>query len=555
VKTPTDNDINDINGFTKEIFKPTWFLSRAVTNQSLVMSIAPIPSFLIYDCINTDVDSPLLLERVNAQLNTHSSPALTHAKNYILNTLVKPVAKEPHVDLDATTFMIKAHPDVIKWGIQRLRQLVPTSTTTTTTTAPPAPSTPTSTSYTNPSITTELINAIANLSKSTPTTVTPEKEADTRKLGFSTTGYTKLLSMCGLSESIADEIPTIWEQLAEPKLTKSDKASIIREHLRSNTVYKGAKVPPLKSLTKMIASHNFEGETTMSSLMSAVDGLSPFAVPFLTEVEIDSHNEHADAVDAASMTTVKDVSGNKLVAKVPQSFDPLVKHIQRYVNLLFALFGPQSPLLLALDDVIDALDDYNDTARESMSLRSFATILWVIMLQSRHFAAGKMEGNTAFLPAFTNMTNCIRIAAPIINGMVPPSLYTSKTIATKRTNESTRDMETPKKHKTTETNKTPMQTVHRPEIYNDKLKVAMKPFTSRERLPIVGVLCAAAKTRSNELFPSRKQICIRSQLWGQCNNRCNFEHIKLPQAEIDHVITLLKPAITNPKLVENKVRK
>ena len=544
VKIPTTTDITKINGYTKYITKPIWFLGKNIKNYESIMSIAPIPAFLIYDCINTDIDAPLLLERITATLLSHPTPSLRHAQKYVLNSLVKPSAKENHINLDTATFMKKAHPDVIKWGIQRLQQLLPSSSPS------PVPTTQTPPPTTNTN--NDLITALNNLANG-QRTVTPEKEVDNSKLGFSTSGYTKLLSMCGLTEAVADEIPEMWTQLAETKLTKADKSSIIREHLRTNIRYRGAKVPPLKSLTKMIASHNFEGETSMSSLLSAVDGLSPFAVPFLTETEIDAHNELADAVDAASMTTVKDVSSNKLTAKVPHAFDPLVKHIQRYANLLFTTCGNQSPLLIALDEIIDALDDYNDTARNNMTVKTFASILWVIMLQSRHFAAGKMEGPEAFLPAFTNMTNCIRIAAPVINGMVPSALYSTPT-APKRDRQPDTTSPPTKKSKQ-EHNTKDIETVKRSDIYNPKMAAAMKPFTTRDRLPIVGVLCAAARTRSNELFPSRKQLCIRAQLWGQCNNRCSFEHIKLPQEEIDRVLTLLKPVITNPKLVEDKVRK
>jgi hypothetical protein len=549
VKVPTNTDIDRINGHTKQINKTSWFINKNIDHVEYTMSIAPIPAFLIYDCIGTDIEAPLLLERLTATAESNSSSSLQHARHYILNTLVKPTSKDAHVNLDATTFMKKPQPDAVRWGIKRLQHLIPTSTSPTPT---PTPTTPIS--NTIPSNNSELINALKHLATATAT-VTPEKEPDTSKLGFSTTGFIKLLSMCGLTEAVADEIPTMWTQLSESKLTKTDKASIIREHLRSNIRYRGARVPPLKSLTKMIASHNFEGETTMSSLLSAVEGLSPFAVPFLSETEIDAHNELADAVDAASMTTVKDVSSNKLSAKVPQQFDGLVKHIQRYANLIFTAFGNQSPLLLALDEIIDALEEYNDTARSNMSVKTIAAILWVIMLQSRHFAAGKMEEPNAYLPAFTNMTNCIRIAAPVINGMVPTSLYISPT-TTKRERQADSSPSAPaSKKRKTDNVKSDIETVKRPEIYNAKMATAMKPFTTRERLPILGVLCSAARTRSNELFPSRKQLCLRAQLWGQCNNRCNFEHIKVQQDEIDRVLSLLKPVIDNPKLVDDKVRK
>lgn len=152
-----------------------------------------------------------------------------------------------------------------------------------------------------------------------------------------------------------------------------------------------------------------------------------------------------------------------------------------------------------------------------MSLQSFASILWVIMLQSRHFAAGNMEGmeSQTYLPAFTSMTNCIRIAAPIINGMVPQALYYKPPQQPpKRLMDN--DSNSPnKKQRKSDYSKPSPATITKVlchEIYNSKMETAMKPFVSRPKLPTVGNLCKAAKTWSNELFPGRKRLCIRAQL-------------------------------------------
>jgi hypothetical protein len=217
---------------------------------------------------------------------------------------------------------------------------------------------------------------------------------------------------------------------------------------------------------------------------------------------------------------------------------------------------------MALEDIIDALDDYNDTSRNSMTLKSFTSLLWMVMIQCRHFTAGNMvpdehdssDTSTMYLPAFTSMTNMVRIAAPIVNGMVPPSLYNTPKAKTKREEETQTGHTAAKRPKITD-DKTNITTMYHTDIYNAKMKTAMAPFLTRDRLPTVGSICTAAKTRSNELFPNNKQLCLRSQLWGQCNSACKFEHKKLPQTDIDRALKLLHTATTNPKLVSDKVRK
>ena len=71
-----------------------------------------------------------------------------------------------------------------------------------------------------------LVQAQAKIA--TPTITTPaDIEAET-KLGLSDTAFAKLLTMCGVPLSCADEIPGLWTKLAEKGTSKSDRESTVR---------------------------------------------------------------------------------------------------------------------------------------------------------------------------------------------------------------------------------------------------------------------------------------------------------------------------------------
>ncbi len=79
--------------------------------------------------------------------------------------------------------------------------------------------------------------------------------------------------------------------------------------------------------------------------------------------------------------------------------------LKRFTNLLFALFGGRCPLYIQMYDVVEALLTYQPCARKKFTHQTKASILWIILLQSRHFAAGSMQGTQACLGAFTLMQN------------------------------------------------------------------------------------------------------------------------------------------------------
>jgi hypothetical protein len=229
--------------------------------------------------------------------------------------------------------------------------------------------------------------------------------------------------MCGVPTGCGDDLPPLWEKLNQKHATKADKESAVRLSIQCNIGYKEAKVKPLQTLITMIAKRQFEGEVSLSTMSSATKGLTPFAVPCMTEAKVDQHNKMASAIKKATQTTVTDIKATKMKATTPSTHAGLVLILKRFANLLYAPFGQDSLLFDAMISLIDDLEDFNDTARENFTKKSIATVLWITHLQARHFAGGQMVGENAVLAEFQYMTNAICMKQQVEHGEVPTELY------------------------------------------------------------------------------------------------------------------------------------
>ena len=94
------------------------------------------------------------------------------------------------------------------------------------------------------------------------------------------------------------------------------------------------------------------------------------------------------------------------------------------MNVLYAFFGHRCPLLVQLHELLDDLNEYSENARKNTSKKTIASILWILHLQSHHFAAGRMDGAEEMTASYKAMLTCVCTTAPVLNGDVPEELYT-----------------------------------------------------------------------------------------------------------------------------------
>lgn len=85
--------------------------------------------------------------------------------------------------------------------------------------------------------------------------------------------------------------------------------------------------------------------------------------------------------------------------------------------------------------------------------------------------------------------------------------------------------------------------------YHPKLKEAVKVLRGQGRLPRVQDMCKICNTSSEALF-SRAGICVKGTLFGTCFASCPIQHVEISDEEVDKAITLLKPVLSNPKLLQ-----
>ena len=564
LNTPTFDQFHD--KFDRGHKKASWFKYCDLTSDANLPLLIPVPAICICDGFEYDLDAAIIFERVNA-LPADRQESLKNSihliRTFITAIVVKYKKADPTIFPNIDTYMTQTSSLLNKWKRDRIHTLIPSTkkgTATNATESPVIAQTPSLESAGSrdkaPTWSPEafLTAFQAMTTAATPTTKesTKDTNSDTEKtLGLGTFAYNLLLDLCGLDNSTADEITPLWKQLSEKNLNKSDKLTFVRRAIENRVKWSDAKVLPLNSLLTMIVQRSWEGETTLSSLTSAAKGLTPFGVPCLSESEVTAQNDLADALDAASSTTVKDHSTLKLVASAPTTFDGLVKRIKRFGNLLFAVFDETSALFMQIEDMIEALDSYGEYARTTMSHQTIASILWITHLQSRHYAAGAMKGKKAIKAEFTNMMNAIITKAPVLHMDTPPTLYnTTQTNNTRKREEpSTPTQDSPTKKNKPNDNADRYKLVER-NVMNIKVKTAMTPILNLPRIPNMGKLCRAARANVGDLFPSHKDICIRSQILGKCFTSCTHKHVKLSDREVETALKILEPIIANPSLVK-----
>ena len=123
-----------------------------------------------------------------------------------------------------------------------------------------------------------------------PTTTTEATEPH-EQLGIPRSSYKRLLVQCGLVPGEEDYIPIIWKQLGEKGMTKADKKLVVKHEIKATVLYLGTKLVPFVTLVQMIVKSDFEEDTSRSSLKLTAKGLTPFAVPVLSDMDIDRINE------------------------------------------------------------------------------------------------------------------------------------------------------------------------------------------------------------------------------------------------------------------------
>ena len=369
--------------------------AHEANNRVAIMRIAPIPAFLILDGFNgTDLDAAEILERIDA-LDNKDGAMYMHLKNFLRACLTGHNQGDPCPRLPQDVIYAPT-PNVARvWAQEKFRRSYPALQPV------PANQQP---QVAQPNIAALLAQIMAlqqhqhnNNHDGGAAGEEKKGEEPTDTLNMSQQEIDSTFAMCGLPPGSHVGLLPEWFRLCAAKGTsEAYKKVIIRKHIMTHMRYEDAQVPLTNTILKMAAKRNWlgnEANVDCPSLVNASEGLSPFVVLDLNEDEVAALNAEDDAIASASSVTASELQAthSKRKATVPTTSENFMLMLMCFTNLVFALFGADCPLFSCLVQVVTAVKAFSRSARDKMSHVTRASILWVILKQSRRFALGEMD--------------------------------------------------------------------------------------------------------------------------------------------------------------------
>jgi hypothetical protein len=468
-------------------------------------------------------------------------------------------------------------PEARVWANQQCRTLFPTIMGTAPAfPLPPAPTTPApgtaprqvtppgslpqgSPSYTLDASAIQQLIMHASSANVIPSQDEAKKSADATEFKVSDAEKARMRAMCGLDASAPDAaFPKWFRDLFAKNQDEKDRAHIISHAIERTFMYEDAEVPLYPSLVKMILTRKWTGNDLgrRPAYIHAAAGLSPFAMVDLSEDDVALMQQDYDDLTSASSVSPSEyrAARAKLVAKTPEDGDSFMLMLKRYVNFLFALFQGASPLYKLVKGIVDALREYSPNTRSKLTLDVKSAILWIILLQARRFAQGKMIGETPCLGEFIHMSNLVKAKScemishiEVPTDLLRPSKKRSgaaKTVDT--TNKTVTDADPfPKKGKAT------------PQIqpYSQELKKIFDQPMKDANYHGINRICEYCAVSKEAIIPNMgRDDCIQYLLTGNCKygKQCKFHHKTATKAQVIGITAKLDRFLKDPSGIKGE---
>ena len=506
-----------------------------VNTETSIMKLAPIPAFIVYDGFESDIDAAIVYERVLMQDTDGAEVMYTHLRHFLRSCLQthNKTAHNPSIPLE--NFAATPSTAARQWAKSKFSQMFPTLTEAT---LPPQQET----------ITAALLRDLIQLRQPqapAPATATADKKDEETLLNMSQKEQQQLCKMCGLSlDAQIDDLPAWVVDCAAKNTTDTFRMQILRKQIMKSTFYDDADVPLTNTLLKMAVKRAWvgkDGNINKPSFVNAMDGLSPFVCASLDEDEVARINTQAEMIDSATSVTVQDLAKVKkaLKASVPEEASDFLDMIKAFANLIFALFTANCPLFRAIKTIVDALKSFSKEARKALNTSSKASILWIILLQSRRFASGDMS----LLCEFTTLQQDLCGKKSIIHhAEVPEELIAVQ----QQSNKIPKNME--KTQDSTQDDGVKRQRRSNPNTWHPKLKAVISgPMASagNPNFPKIAQYCGF---KLEDLFTNNTKICTSNMFFGRCHKKdqCQRSHQLPTEAEVEKIMALLDKLLKNP---------
>ena len=515
-----------------------------VDTQASLMKLAPIPSFLVYDGVQNQLDAADIYERVLHQEKTdENKDMLQHLRRFLRSCLQSHPKNSSTPSLDLEIFAAAPTTEARTWANNKFKSMFPGLA--------PQPPQAGDLNLGAGNVTAELLaQIIARLPQQqapTHAAATEEKKDDSSSLNISEKEKSQLFTMCGLPEDSSDDMLPSWvQETHEKNMTDTFKLQIIRDSISSRTYYDDADVPLTSVLLKMVAKRSWagkEGNIKKPSLTHAMEGLSPFACAALDDDEVARINSHDELIDNATSVTVSDLAKVKkqLKAAVPTTASDFVDMLKAYANLLFALFTSHCPLFRALRTVIDALKEFSKQARDALCTASKASILWIILLQSRRFSTGDMS----LLCEFTTMQSDLCGKKNFIrHAEVPDALLNPNTAKDSNKRPAPGDSaDTPG-----ETAPPTKKATRNLNCWHPKLRAALAGPLAKADSPSISAIAKYCGFDLADVFDVDKKRCTSNSILGRCQrgHACERKHSLPTEAEVEKILKLVEKFISDP---------
>jgi len=533
----------------------------AVNTMHQIMKIAPIPAYFVWDGFNQDLEAAQVYERLMD--SQEESTMKEHVQDFLRTCMIgnwRNNDEKPFTSAAKFYGMLPREARV--WAAMRFNRLLPGDQLPALITPPRQGAQGTIGAQTTPQGTGTQDNGVFHLDTAalqqlfknaaregaSAATITPDKEETTFKV--SAGEKARMLRMCGLPDEAGDEcFPKWFKDMFGKHMDEVTKAMSIATAVERNFVLDDAEVPLYPALTKTIMKRDWTGSDLgkRAALVNAAKGLSPFAMVDLTEEDVaEMTQDFEDLTNATAVSTADyKAARSRLAAKTPSDAEGFMLMLKRYANLLHALFSSQSPMYKQMYGIVRALRDYSPNARAKISHEVKSSILWIILLQSRRYAQGKMVGENACLGEFTNMVNLIKAknCETITHVEVPTDLLSptgkkrkeqshQKDSAT--TNNDVTGGDAPKKKVKTAAIMAP---------YNAELKDFFEQPLKDAGYPGLNRICKFSGLEQNQLLPTLdKKTCRSYLIMGKCmwKHDCKFAHNTATKEEADTIIKKLQ---------------
>jgi hypothetical protein len=512
-----------------------------------IMQIAPVPTFLLYDGLDNDIDAADLYERV-LELDDSTSPVLSHLKNFLLAFLTGHNIGDESPTVLPVEFVAPPHADARKWAKEKFALSYPGL-------RPPPP-----TAVAAPGGQADFAQILAQMMQMQqqqqlqPVHQEEKKDDEDDMLsklsGMSKSELNQLCVMCGkVRDTHVNQLPSWINGICEKGTSESYKLNVIRQHIMDNERYEDSEVPMTTPLLKMVNTRNWvgkDGNIKRPSFLHAAEGLTIFMVLDFTADEVAVLNDLHETINTASYVTPSDIQALKkrIQPKVPKG-EKFQKLIKTYANFVFAIFEVESPLFLCLKTLVDALREYSEEARAAMSLATRASILWVIHKQSRLFATGK----TLILAEFKEVQRVLNAkCANYHHAETPKELLETKNGNNNNNNNNNNKRKNPDQQEKPNQEKAKPKPTYNPNCWHPKLKQELEGPLQTANHPSMSAIFEFCNTKPDDIVQKWHSRCASNLFFGKCFHgaSCSKQHVLPKDHEVPKMLKLVEPFIKAP---------